>query len=68
MYVSNMDDYAHYNTEYNEFFESQPPVRVCVEALLPKNTPILMEAVAYSVQPGTTFFKSNFYFEILLIY
>lgn len=54
MYVSDMDDYAQYNAEYNEFFESQPPVRVCVEASLPKSTPMLMiDAVAYSVQPGS---------------
>ncbi|OXA60865.1 Diphthine--ammonia ligase [Folsomia candida] len=53
MYVSDMDDYAQFNSEYNEFFESQPPVRVCVEASLPKDIPILMEAVAYSVQPGS---------------
>jgi hypothetical protein len=53
MYVSDMNDYAQYNTEYNEFFEFQPPVRVCVEAPLPNNVPILMEALAYSVQPGS---------------
>lgn len=52
MYVASMDDYAQYNSQYNEFFESQPPVRVCVEAALAKEIPILMEALAYSPQPG----------------
>lgn len=53
MYISDMDDYSKYNTEYNEFFEFQPPVRVCVQAPLAKDVPFLMEALAYSVQPGS---------------
>lgn len=48
-----MSDYAQYNAEYNQFFEFQPPVRVCVETILPKNVPVLMEALAYSSQPGS---------------
>lgn len=52
MYVHSMDDYAQYNKEYIKFFASKPPVRVCVEAPLPVDTPILLEAVAYLPQAG----------------
>jgi diphthine-ammonia ligase len=48
MYVSSLDDYSAYNAEYSKFFlESRPPVRVCVEAPLPPDTPLLLEAIAY---------------------
>jgi len=45
-----MDDYAQYNAEYIKFFSSQPPVRVCVETLLPADKPIFIEALAYRDQ------------------
>lgn len=57
MYVSSMDDYPEYNKEYIKYFASRPPVRVCVEAPLPSNTAILLEALAYRPLPdgdGTT--------------
>lgn len=53
MYVSSMDDYAQYNSEYIKFFSSQPPVRVCVETLLPIDKPIVLEALAFRDQSET---------------
>ena len=47
-----MQNYAQYNSDYNEFFENQPPVRVCVQAPLPPNVPGLLDALAYSAQSG----------------
>jgi len=51
MYVASLEEYSQYNKEYIKFFrESRPPVRVCVEAPLPSDTPILVEAIAYKQQ------------------
>jgi len=47
MYVGSMSDYAKYNSVYIKFFSSQPPVRICVEAPLPIDTPLLIDALAY---------------------
>src|SRR5262245_13655351 len=47
MYISNMENYIHYNKEYQKFFQSQPPVRVCVEVPLPPDVPILIDALVY---------------------
>ncbi|CAL8111401.1 unnamed protein product [Orchesella dallaii] len=51
MYVGDMNDYPEYNKEYIKFFASRPPVRVCIEAPLPSNTAILLEALAYRTLP-----------------
>ena len=53
MYVSSMEEYAQYNSEYIKFFASQPPIRVCVETLLPADKPILMEVLAFRDESET---------------
>jgi diphthine-ammonia ligase len=47
MFVGSMGDYAKYNSIYIKYFASQPPVRVCVEAPLPADTPLIIDALAY---------------------
>lgn len=51
IYVSSMADYPKYNSEYIKLFNTRPPVRVCVEAPLPSETAIVLEALAYRPLP-----------------
>ncbi|XP_075233118.1 uncharacterized protein LOC142331244 isoform X2 [Lycorma delicatula] len=55
LYVRDISDYTQINNEYIRVLSGHnPPVRVCVEAPLSPQTPVIIEAVAYS-QPE----KSN---------
>lgn len=42
-----MNQYASINAEYIRHFSVNPPVRICVEVPLPKESPILVEAVGF---------------------
>lgn len=47
VYLADMDDYGAMNGVYGEFFDVEPPARVCVEAAhLPGGIPIEIEAFA----------------------
>ena len=47
VFITNMDDFAHVNEIYAEFFTTQPPARACVEvSRLPKNVSVEIEAIA----------------------
>nr|CAD7260850.1 unnamed protein product [Timema shepardi] len=50
LYVGDMSQYAAVNTEYLKLFRwNNPPVRICVETVLPHETPVMMEALACKV-------------------
>jgi 2-iminobutanoate/2-iminopropanoate deaminase len=47
VFITNMDNFAHVNDTYAEFFKTQPPARACVEvSRLPKNVSVEIEAIA----------------------
>jgi 2-iminobutanoate/2-iminopropanoate deaminase len=47
VYLANMSDFAAVNAVYGEVFEAPYPARSCVEvARLPKNAPIMIDAIA----------------------
>ncbi|MFB6219179.1 MAG: RidA family protein [Halobacteriaceae archaeon] len=47
VYLGDMDDYDAMNEVYGEFFDSDPPARVCIEAgRLPGDIPVEIEAFA----------------------
>ena len=47
IYLGNMDDFAAVNAIYGEVFSAPYPARSCVGvARLPKNAPIMIEAIA----------------------
>ncbi|XP_039293188.1 diphthine--ammonia ligase [Nilaparvata lugens] len=49
LYVRDMSAYAHINSEYVRVLSAlNPPVRVCVETPLSPNTPVVVEALAYT--------------------
>lgn len=43
LYVQKMEDFAKVNAIYKTYFKLNPPVRVCVQASLPKNVTLLMD-------------------------
>ncbi|XP_060071126.1 uncharacterized protein LOC132551040 [Ylistrum balloti] len=43
LYVQRMEDFAKVNSVYRSYFELNPPVRVCVQASLPKNVALLLD-------------------------
>lgn len=47
VYLSDMDDYDAMNVMYGEYFDSEPPARVCIEAgRLPGDIDVEIEAFA----------------------
>lgn len=51
LYVQNMDEYAVVNSVYaNRLIFANPPIRVCVGIPLPKNCPIVVDALAFRVK------------------
>lgn len=52
LYVQNMDDYEVLNQVYAERLNfANPPIRVCVGVPLPKQCPIVMDALAFRAKP-----------------
>lgn len=49
MYISDMTQFKALNEVYRKTFKySNPPTRVCVQCPLNRNTPVLLDALAYS--------------------
>ncbi len=47
IYLTDMDNFATVNEIYAEYFQANPPARVCVEvSRLPKNVAVEMDAIA----------------------
>ena len=47
VYLADMDDYDAVNEVYGEFFDAEPPARVCIEAArLPNDIGVEIEAIA----------------------
>jgi 2-iminobutanoate/2-iminopropanoate deaminase len=47
VYLGDMDDYDAMNGVYGEYFDSEPPARVCIEAgRLPRDIDVEIEALA----------------------
>lgn len=47
VYLADMDDYGAMNEVYGEFFDADPPARVCIEAgRLPNDIGVEIEAIA----------------------
>ncbi|CAH0393653.1 unnamed protein product [Bemisia tabaci] len=54
LYVREMSEYANINKAYLDILNHpNPPVRICVEMLFAKETPILIEALAYKLPEGS---------------
>lgn len=47
VFIKNMADFADVNEVYSEFFDKDCPARSCVQAVLPKDALIEIEAIAY---------------------
>lgn len=47
LYVGDMSSYATINKVYNNYYEINPPVRVCVEADLPRNVVLQIDCQGY---------------------
>ncbi|XP_033734747.1 diphthine--ammonia ligase-like isoform X2 [Pecten maximus] len=54
LYVQRMEDFAKVNSVYKTYFELNPPVRVCVQASLPKNIALLMDCYGCKTADRTT--------------
>lgn len=53
LYVRSMAEYATLNTVYSRYFNfTNPPTRVCVEAPLPNDLHVIIEAVAFRPKDG----------------
>ena len=47
VYICNMDDFPQVNNAYQDFFQTNPPARACVEvSRLPKDVIVEIEAIA----------------------
>lgn len=52
LYIRDMENYAVINQQYKKVFNFiNPPIRVCVQAPLAQQCPIVMEAIAFKPQP-----------------
>ena len=47
VFIKNMADFTDVNEVYSEFFDKDCPARSCVQAVLPKDALIEIEAIAY---------------------
>lgn len=48
LYIRDMENYTIINQEYKKFFNFiNPPIRVCVQAPLAQQCPIVIEAIAF---------------------
>lgn len=48
VFIKDMADFAAVNEVYSEFFKENCPARSCVQAVLPKDAVIEIEAIAYA--------------------
>ena len=46
IFLLDMDDFSEFNQVYEKYFLEDPPARSCVEATLPKNALVEIEAIA----------------------
>ena len=46
VFLFNMEDFSEFNKIYEKYFSENPPARSCVEATLPKNALVEIEAIA----------------------
>ena len=46
VFLFNMEDFSEFNKIYEKYFSENPPARSCVEAILPKNALVEIEAIA----------------------
>jgi len=52
LYVRRMEDFSCINNSYRSMFNINPPVRVCVQANLPCNVLLQLDALGYNNQSG----------------